>query len=112
MRTALVIVQLIPKGLEVCGFPHLKGVAGQVVCALQHPKSLPRTCFAQMCILFGWGPGQGRQRAPQEMWAQRVEMMQLELGALTQRVEALGGELRMAAQHLAAARSGTPDAQG
>ena len=64
-------------------------------------------CCVQICILLGWGPGQGaKHRAPQEIWAQRVEMMQLELGALTQRVEALGGELRMAAQHLAAANSG------
>ena len=76
------------------------------------PRSLRWTCILQICILFGWGPGQSRQRAPQEMWAQRVEMMQLELGALTQRVEALGGELRMAAEHLAAANSGTADAPG
>ena len=81
-----------------------------VYCSL--PGSSKHACTLQVCILFGWGPGQGRQRAPQEMWAQRVEMMQLELGALTQRVEALGGELRMAAEHLAAAKSGTPDALG
>ena len=61
----------------------------------------------QVCILLGWGPRQrSGQRAPPEMWAQRVEMMQLELGALTQRVEALGGELRAAAEHLAAAKVG------
>lgn len=76
------------------------------------PGSPMHPCTLQVCILLGWGPGQGRQRAPQEMWAQRVEMMQLELGALTQRVEALGGELRMAAEHLAAANSGSPDAPG
>ena len=76
------------------------------------PRSLRNTCILQICVLFGWSPGQSGQRAPQEMWAQRVEMMQLELGALTQRVEALGGELRAAAEHLAAARSGTPDAPG
>ena len=70
-------------------------------------------CCVQACILFGWGPKQSeKHRAPQEMWAQRVEMMQLELGALTQRVEALGGELRMAAEHLAAARTGTNSALG
>ena len=78
--------------------------------ALQSLKASDTPALCQMCILFGRGPGQNRQWAPQEMWAQRVEMMQLELGALTQRVEALGGELRMAAEHLAAARSGTPDA--
>ena len=39
------------------------------------------------------------------MWAQRVEVMQLELSALTQRVEALGGDLRAAAEHLAVAKN-------
>ena len=49
----------------------------------------------------------GRQgKVPPEMWAQRVEVMQLELSALTQRVEALGRELRAAAEHLAAAKTG------
>ena len=62
----------------------------------------------QVCILLGWGPGQlGRQgKVPPEMWAHRVEVMQLELSALTQRVEALGRELRAAAEHLAAAKTG------
>ena len=62
----------------------------------------------QVCNLLGWGPGQvSRQgRVPPEMWAQRVEVMQLELSALTQRIEALGGELRAAAEHLAAGKTG------
>ena len=62
----------------------------------------------QVCILLGWGPGQVSRegRVPPEMWAQRVEVMQLELSALTQRVESLGGELRAAAEHLAVAKTG------
>ncbi len=66
----------------------------------------------QVGILLGWGPGQrSGQRAPPEMWAQRVEMMQLELAALSQRVEALGGELRTAAEHLAADKHGSEAGQ-
>ena len=62
--------------------------------------------WVQVCILLGWGHGQvSRQgRVPPEMWAQRVEVMQLELSALTQRVESLGGELCAAAEHLALAK--------
>ena len=69
-------------------------------------SSVPAGCRCASC--WDGGPGQlGRQgKVPPEMWAQRVEVMQLELSALTQRVEALGRELRAAAEHLAAAKTG------